>query len=102
MPRFAGGVGQLSLDAYYTARIMRVMSDDFTLPATEANARLVAGFAGADVRTARRYLNGEPVKGEALKERLAEAVKRAKREQGGGPPFTLSHAVVGDEEKAKP
>lgn len=74
---------RMRLNAHGDTRIMRVMSSD-DLPPTEANAKLVAGFSGADVRTARRYLAGEQVKGAGLREKLAAAVERAKREQRGG------------------
>lgn len=55
------------------------MSEKPTLPVTEANARLIAGLANADVRTARRFLEGETIKSKALRERLAAAVQEAEK-----------------------
>ncbi|MEZ4293993.1 MAG: hypothetical protein R3B70_03370 [Polyangiaceae bacterium] len=34
---------------------------------------MIAGLAGCDVRTARRYLKGETIKGNLLRERLDAA-----------------------------
>lgn len=44
---------------------------------SDAFARLVAGFSGADVRTVRRFLAGQPVKGAGLRERLEQAKTQA-------------------------
>lgn len=44
---------------------------------TEQQVRLVAAFAGADVRTVRKFLEGGEVRGAALRERLEKAVKQA-------------------------
>lgn len=44
---------------------------------TEQQVRLVAAFAGADVRTVRKFLEGGIVRGAALRERLERAVKQA-------------------------
>ena len=49
----------------------------------ETTIRLIAALAKADVRTVRRHLNGEKVKGAALRERIVEAVERVKAEAGG-------------------
>lgn len=46
-------------------------------PVTEQQVRLVAAFAGADVRTVRKFLEGGEVRGAALRERLEKAVKQA-------------------------
>lgn len=50
----------------------------------ETKVRLIAAIAEADVRTVRRYLKGEAVKGASLRERLAAAVERVRAEQGDG------------------
>lgn len=55
------------------------MSAAPSLPFTETNIHLVAGLACADVRTARRYLRGDAVKGAALREKLAAAVVEAQK-----------------------
>lgn len=49
------------------------MSNLDTIP--ETKVRLVAALAQAHPRTARRYLEGLPVRGHALRERLARAVR---------------------------
>lgn len=36
---------------------------------------MIAGLAGSCQKTVGRFLNGEPIRGEALRARLAEAVK---------------------------
>jgi hypothetical protein len=38
---------------------------------------VIAGIAGADVRTVRKFLEGKPVKGAVLRERLEAAVRSA-------------------------
>jgi hypothetical protein len=40
---------------------------------TEQRVMLIAGLAGADCRTVRRYLAGQPVRGATLRERIEEA-----------------------------
>ncbi len=50
----------------------------------ETKVRLIAAIAEADVRTVRRYLKGETVKGASLRERLSAAVRRVRSEQGDG------------------
>lgn len=50
---------------------MRTMSK--AKPVSEALVHLVAALSGADVRTARKYLDDKPVKGAALRERLRAA-----------------------------
>lgn len=63
----------------HIAGIMSAMSEaPANLPPTEANARAVAGLSQCDVRTARRYLEGEPIKGAALRERLALAANKVR------------------------
>lgn len=51
---------------------------------TETDIRLIAARAGADVRTVRRWLANENVRGASLKERLAEARRRVEAERTGG------------------
>lgn len=53
---------------------------------TDAFVRLVAALAQADVRTARRYLEGGAVRGAALVERLATAKTKATAITAGGTP----------------
>lgn len=59
-------------------RILRVVST--THDVNETTVRLVAALAGADPRTARRFLAGEPVKGRLLREKLAEAARKVAAE----------------------
>jgi hypothetical protein len=45
---------------------------------TEAQrVMVIAGLAGADVRTVKKFVKGEPIKGVVLRERLAAAAKQA-------------------------
>jgi hypothetical protein len=45
----------------------------------EGLVRLVGVLAGCDVRTSRKFLEGGAIKGYALRERLADAMKRAEK-----------------------
>jgi hypothetical protein len=59
-------------------RMGRARKDQTPAPViTDAFVRLVAALAQADVRTARRFLEGGDVRGSALVERLTAAKKRA-------------------------
>lgn len=51
---------------------------------TETDIRMIAALAGADVRTVRRWLAGEAIRGGALKDRLTAA--KAKLASAGGTP----------------
>jgi len=53
---------------------MRVMSKP--IPITQARVLMLAAVAEADPRTARSFLEGHAVKGEALRERLKAALEK--------------------------
>jgi len=44
--------------------------------------RVIAGLAGADVRSVRKFLDGQPVRGNVLRERLATAARQLERIEG--------------------
>lgn len=62
------------MTAARAARMVRPM--DIYGAVTEERVRLVAAVAMADPRTVRAYMTGKPVKGAALRERIAAAVKK--------------------------
>jgi hypothetical protein len=57
------------------------------VPLTEQEIRLVAAYAGADVRTVRRWLDSGEVRGAILTERLMSARKRVEAERDGAAPL---------------
>ena len=54
---------------------------------------VVAGFAGCNERTARRFLEGAWIKGAALRERLEAARARVESLDTDGPKSSADHAA---------
>jgi hypothetical protein len=63
-----------------TARQPKGRATTERLPVTDANARLLAGYAGCDVRTAKKFLEGGYIRTASVRERLEAAEQRARNE----------------------
>ena len=63
-----------------SAPVVRTMGVMSTAPAfTETEIRYIAADALADLRTVRRALDGEKIKGRVLAERIQAAIDKAKK-----------------------